>query len=184
MPILGTIASSKLDAGDFVSIASTSLTGTTATVTFSSIPSTFAHLQLRLSVRSTPSLERMNMRFNNDSGASSYDVHRLQADGSSAGNDSRIDKDACWLVSAGPLGVTNVADVFTGVIIDILDYTNTNKYKNLKVLCGTDTNSAGSVEFTSGTWKSTSAINRIDMTIPSSNFAQYSTLSLYGIRSA
>lgn len=50
MPIIGTIASSIQQAPstqDFESIASTRLTSTAATITFTSIPSTYKHLQVR-----------------------------------------------------------------------------------------------------------------------------------------
>jgi N-methylhydantoinase A/oxoprolinase/acetone carboxylase beta subunit len=49
MPILGIIASSKLSAvGDFESIATVTVGGTS--ITFSSIPSTYTHLQIRILV--------------------------------------------------------------------------------------------------------------------------------------
>ena len=73
------------------------------------------------------------------------------------------------------------ASNFTANILDILDYTNTSKYKTVRVLTGNDGNGAGYVFFTSGSWQSTSAINSLNLSL-NYDFAQYSQFALYGIR--
>jgi hypothetical protein len=57
MPILGIIASSKLTVSNsYESIATTTVgSGGSATVTFSSIPATYKHLQVRTLIRSAGS---------------------------------------------------------------------------------------------------------------------------------
>ena len=170
--------------GSYESIASTTVgAGGSALVTFSSIPQTYAHLQVRILGRAT-GLERAEMRFNNDSCATNYDNHRLTGDGASVSSDPRIDRSALWLASAGPIGIANTSSFATPLIIDILDYTNTNKYTVTRSLSGTDLNGSGAIELTSGSWKNTSAVNRIDLSIATYNWAQYTSISLYGIKGA
>jgi hypothetical protein len=187
MNILGIIASSKLgvDNGDFESIATGTVTAgnTSSVITFSSIPSTYTHLQLRMLARATAS-DTMYVRFNNDSGATNYDNHRMNGNGSSVGSDARINFSALFVSSRG-YGIASTADIGSAVIMDILDYTNTNKYKVTRTLSGQELNTSNSdLEFTSGSWKNTAAVNRIDISINSSTLAQYTHIALYGIRSA
>ena len=67
-------------------------------------------------------------------------------------------------------------------IIDLLDYSNTNKYKTLRVLAGYDTNGAGVVLLGSGLWMNTNAISSIAITPYSGTFTQYTQFALYGIK--
>ena len=186
MPIFGIIASSKLSAvGNFESIATGTVGAgsTSSAITFSSIPSTYAHLQLRMFARGTIS-ERLDVRFNNDSGAANYDNHRMSGNGSTAGADARIDFSALFVSSRG-YGVPSTALIGSAIIMDILDYTNTNKYKVTRTLSGVELNNSNSdIEFTSGSWKNTAAVNRIDVSIPASTLAEYTHIALYGIKGA
>ena len=83
--ILGIVASSKLVAsGSYESIATFTL-GSSTTVTFSSIPSTYKHLQIRYlarSARTGAATDDLAIRLNSDSGAN-YARHRLFGDGAS-----------------------------------------------------------------------------------------------------
>ena len=58
------------------------------------------------------------------------------------------------------------SNIFGFSIIDIADYTNTNKYKTMRSLLGYDTNSAyGQVNFASALWMSTAAISSISISM-------------------
>ena len=177
--ILGTIASSSFEAvGDFESIATTTVgSGGEATITFSSIPATFAHLQIRATLKQSIGSAAF-ARFNSDTG-NNYARHRLIGTGSDAG--------------AYGEGTQNKVQINTsqgypsfGVfIMDILDYANTNKYKTEKHLFGLDENGSGQVGLESNLWQSTSAISTIEFISPNGgNYSQYSHFALYGIRSA
>lgn len=168
----------------FFQIASTTAgAGGTSTITFSSIPTTYTHLQLRISCRSTTAagLSWSRLRMNSDSTNANYKGHQLYGEGSSAtstnfGSESGI---AAFLT----VGSTGTANVFNAAIIDILDYSNTNKYKTIKVLQGNDTNGAGYIIFHSGVWMSTSSINSLTLLdVNSGNYAQGSIFSLYGVK--
>ena len=186
MPIFGITASSNQFAklGDFSQIATTTVgSGGASSVTFSSIPSDYTHLQLRISCRSTTAagLSWSRLRMNSDSTNANYKGHQLYGEGSSTassvfGSESGI---AAFLT----VGSTGTANVFNAAIIDILDYNNTNKYKTIKVSQGNDTNGAGYIILHSGVWMSTSSINSLTfLDVNSGNYAQNSIFSLYGVK--
>ena len=83
----------------------------------------------------------------------------------------------------GLAGNNSSASTFGTFIVDILDYKDTNKYKTIRGLAGTDNNGSGSVYFSSGLWMSTSAITRIDLAPNAGTlFNQNSSFALYGIK--
>ena len=125
----------------------------------------------------------INFQFNSDTG-SNYNAHFLEGNGTSVSS-GVTGTGAQIQVYAQPRSDTT-ASVFGAFIIDILDYANTNKYKTLRHFGGFDqNNTAGNyIDFDSGLWMSTSAINRIDITTPATGFAQYSNIALYGIKGA
>jgi len=166
---------------DFESIATTTLSSSQATVSFTSIPATFKHLQLRVLGQAADSGGAFNIkaRFNSDTG-NNYALHRLIGDGSSP--------TSAGVASTGyaRLGVLNSSDftnVFSGNVIDILDYTDTNKYTTTRSLGGYDKNGAtGFVMYHSSLWMNTAAITSIELTTDTGNLAQYSSFALYGIK--
>ena len=83
-PILGIWASPKYVApSNYYSIATATVTsGGTASITFSSIPSTYTHLQLRGFVRMNRAdyADNLSIRFNSDS-SSNYYSHGVRGDG-------------------------------------------------------------------------------------------------------
>jgi hypothetical protein len=188
MPILGILASAitgNLNVNSYESIATTTVGGGgQSTVTFSSIPATFEHLQIRGILRNTAGTASSNdlfMRFNSDSGANYRAYKQIGGDGSSAfaaasGTTNEI-RNAYFLNDG------NTASVYSAWICDILDYRNTNKYKVTRALNGQDLNGSGSIRFFSGLWISTSAITSIDLTVEGgNNFKQYTQFALYGIK--
>ena len=93
-----------------------------ANVTFSSIPSTYKHLQIRGIVRElTGGFDQAFMQFNSDTGTN-YATHNLNGNGSSAGAGATTTTSS-MSVAAIP-GVNQSANVFGGTVIDILLYLN------------------------------------------------------------
>lgn len=147
--------------------------GGTATITFSSIPSTYTHLQIRMLAQNGNTNKNLSIRFNSDSGAN-YSRHILYGTGASAlatGDINKNEVDAYISPTGG----------FGAAVVDILDYANTNKYKTTRALGGYDANGSGWMTLTSGNWRNTAAITSITLDNFASNFAQYSTFALYGI---
>ena len=187
--LIGVIASSGGAAGgatSYESIATTTVgAGGSSTITFSSIPSTYQHLQLRYIARDTLAAADVSgvvIRFNSDSGTN-YTRHYLLGDGGSVYAGAGINRTSIGggLVLSGG----SPASIFAVGVIDVLDYADTNKFKTYRVLSGVDTNTTspvGYVDFESALWRSTSAITSITITLPSGNYAQYSQFALYGIK--
>jgi hypothetical protein len=168
---------------DFESIASiTVTTPTESTITFSSIPSTYTHLQLRAIARTDRAsqiVDVVRFRFNGDT-ASNYSVHFLQGDGATPESAASTSQTyiQTYIVAASSAGT----GTFGAFVTDILDYTSTNKNKTIRQLAGTDNNGGGNVALTSGLWfKTPEAINSISLTAIG-NFVTNSHFALYGIR--
>jgi hypothetical protein len=188
-PILGIIASqnySRTPLNGFVSIATTTLSSNSSTITFSGIPSVYKHLQLRIIARSDNSPNAGVdgvLVFNGDTGAN-YSYHYLLGYGTGiiaggTANASSIVPGIMASASGSPSGV------YAATVIDILDYQNTNKYKTTRSLDALEPNqsSGRDLRYVSGSWRSTSAISSITITTaPSANFIQYSSFALYGIQ--
>ena len=161
------------------SIATTTVgAGGTSTITFSSIPSTYTHLQIRYLNTTSTVYQNLVFRFNSDTG-SNYAWHRLLGDGTSTVADA---VSTTTSMNIGRSGTS--ASNFAGGVFDLLDYANTNKYKTARSLYGTDGNGSGAIFLGSGLWQSTSAVSTITITSAAGNFDQYSSFALYGIKGA
>ena len=168
-------------AGAYESIASfTAGSSGLQTISFTSIPATFKHLQIRYVSRNQAASDATLLRFNNES-AGQYSAHRLSNQGSFA-VDGYANTNHGELPTVGYSGIG--AGVYGFGVIDILEYANTNIYKTVKMRGGMRdvSSSTGSTAFNSMNWRSLSAITSIQI-IPSPNWVeQYSVFSLYGIK--
>ena len=188
-PILGIIASgisgSKVVTNSYESIATVTVgSGGTSSVSFSSIASTWTHLQLRIMARSSSASSGgtyMTMRFNSDTGTN-YSMHDVGGDGSSAFAEAYTTLDQIYVNRVVRDGTT--ASIYGVMIIDILDYANTNKYKTTRTLGGFDANGSGRIDLDSGNWRNTNAISTITLTATNGaeNFLTNSHFALYGIK--
>ncbi len=169
-------------AGAYESIAvATVPSGGAASITFSSIPQNYAHLQIRVMARGTQAdvSDQIGIQFNSDTG-SNYAIHQLGGSGSSTfatggGSQTKI-------VPAYITGGSTSANIFGVGVIDILDYTNTNKYTTVRGLSGYDSNGAGYIILRSGLWLNTNSITSVVCIPDSGSFVQYSQFALYGIK--
>lgn len=166
--------------GDYESISTTLLTGTQATVTFSGIPATYKHLQIRASVKSNNAAVSSAMGIQFNATTTGYFQHGLYGDGASAG--------AYPATSSNTAGSFYIAgststSVFGAIIIDILDYADTNKNKTVRALSGADFNGSGQARLSSGSVALTTAITTLTLTeLNAGSFVQYSSFALYGIK--
>ena len=144
--------------------------GGQSSIDFTSIPSTYKHLQLRYLVKGSSNTD-LNMTFNGSS--SNYYAHILRGNGSTASS-------SAYAISA----ITNIGSAgFVAGITDILDYTSTNKNKTSRTLVGAEYNGSGDIGLWSHLWFSTPvAVNQITLTPVSGNIAQFSSFALYGIK--
>ncbi len=138
MPILGVIASgisghlTPPDTGAMFPLGMVSVgSGGTSTITFSSIPSTYKHLQIRMSYNNLTGLDNMKMVLNGSVNSTRY--HWLYADGSSAAATSNTTNLLTY--QAGRSDTQQYA-----AIVDILEYANTSINKTIRTLGGVDNN--------------------------------------------
>jgi hypothetical protein len=186
MPILGSLASQNTKSflfapsGAFDSIASTTVgSGGAPSITFSNIPQTYTHLQIR-GIANSPSASYIVAQLNGDTGAN-YSNHAIYAD-----HDGTIVGQATTNASNFFVARSNyaVGNMFGAGVCDILDYTNTSKNTTTQALAGNDSNgTAGAVmHISSGNWRNTNAVTSILIYPTSGNFSQYSQFALYGIK--
>ena len=183
--LIGIIASSGgVAGGDYESIATVTLGSAASTITFSSIPSTYKHIQIRGVARSAgsdASYQHIAIQLNSDTG-SNYWSHGLYGTGSSAlthADGSAVTK----MLSANIPTTTQTASTFNGTVIDILDYANTNKNTTVRALGGFDSNGGGALGLYSGLWSNTAAVSTVTLSVyQGSNFAANSSFALYGIK--
>lgn len=158
-----------------------------SSVSFTNIPSTYTHLQIRYIGRLSGSANNQGvyMKFNSSNANYQYlGGHALYGNGSSA---SAI---AGWQGSSTAGGVLSQSpaanagsNVFGAAVADILDYANTNKTKTVRSLDGYDNNGSGEIHLFSFFWNDTSAISSINV-IPDSSFVANTQIALYGIKGA
>lgn len=185
-------ASSSVETGYF-SIASGIVdVSESSSITFSSIPQTYKHLQIRCTARSSYgySVDDAYLQFNGDT-ASNYANHNWYGSAPFTNvwdvNQVTTDSQANW-AQAGGMGTTAVGQ-WGLAVIDILDYTSTSIKKSYRVTSGMSTNSqpsasiGGRVGNATGLWNNTAAVTEIKLIASSGRpFNQYSVFSLYGIK--
>jgi hypothetical protein len=146
--------------------------GGSSSISFTSIPSTYTHLQIRIFIGGSFPAGDIVCWLNNDTTAANYNRHYVYGQGST------VTAESATSLGLVPGYSVNVG----GSVQDILDYANTNKNKTARSLWGYDANGTGFVGLYSGLWRNTSAINRIDYVPASGTFPQYSSFALYGIK--
>jgi hypothetical protein len=183
--ILGIVASGNYPrvTNSYESISTVTVgSGGSATVTFSSIPSTYKHLQVRITGKTDRALNRdgAKVTFNGDT-STSYVSHYLYGTGSAAA--AGYDSITTWSGIYRLSGNTSATDIFGTIVYDILDYADTNKNTTGRYLGGVDLNGAGEVYLGSTLFTKTNAISSISFAPASgTNFLQYSSFALYGIK--
>lgn len=178
-PILGIYASSMqpaLNATSYESIATVTVgAGGSSSITFSSIPSTYKHLQIRCLTVSTSVSSGATLQFNSDT-STNYRTHSVYGSGAATGTSSETN------ILYAPYFMGGAATTSPGAsIIDILDYTDTNKNKTVRSLTGYDANGSGYITLSSGLWFATpAAVTSIKISL--TTISQYSSFALYGIK--
>jgi hypothetical protein len=183
--VLGSFSSGvAASTSSYESIASATGTGSSATITFSSIPSTYKHLQIRWIARSTfssSSAIAIKVYVNSDTGAN-YAYHQIFGDGVSATATGSASQTEISLGGACA-GNSMTSGIMGTGILDIADYASTSKTKTLRLTTGIDSNtSAGSIRLSSALWNSTTAMSSISFETNNGNFGTTSTFALYGIK--
>lgn len=158
-------------------IATQNGTGSSATVTFSSIPSTYTDIVLVANPVFTVNAANINIRINGDTGTNYSDTY-INGNGTTAAS-ARDTNQTLIYFSGTSTGVTT-ANRDNG-IAHFMNYSNTTTYKTVLIRY----NQAGQIVVGEvGLWRNTAAITSISLIATTGNLDTASTFTLYGIKAA
>ena len=154
--------------------------GGQSTISFTSIPGTYKHLQIRILARGTNASNEIAIvpQINGVTG-NNYTQHGIFADGASVVAAGSINDNA--VIQRFP-GASATASIFGTAVVDFVDYANANKKPVMRALGGVDRNGAGAVGFYSTMIQTNGAITQLTFNPSLGNFAEYSQFDLYGIK--
>ena len=157
-------------------IATTTLSSTSATITFSSIAASWTDLRLVLAATNTAALD-LNTTFNSDT-ATNYSFTSLTGNGSVASSSQSasqnyIRSNFFSMAASQPYLLT----------LDLFSYAGST-YKTCLITNSEDKNGSGGVGNRVALWRSTTAVTSITFTTSTSTFAVGTTATLYGILKA
>ena len=167
----------------YIPIATTTLSAPAASITFSSIPSTYTDLRVSIvgaTSDTTADSWNLQMNFNGDT-ATNYSVTRIQGNGTTVAS-ARNASLGFGLVGYALPGISTSVWGFSTV--DIFGYSG-SAYKTALCTTSQDLNGSGWVMRLVDLWRSTAAITSIAFTVGSSlNFRTGTVATLYGIKAA
>ena len=172
-------------------IATTYLEADAASVTFSSIPATYEHLQIRMSARNTwPYPQGTGALTFNGTAGTAYSTHGMAATGTGASanpytgeGNMKIPRLTTGDGIGGTTGGVASTD-FAPAIIDILDYRNANKNTTVLSMGGNSLTTTGPyVWFASGLFDDVTVITSITLD-SNGSWMRGSEFTLYGLNSA
>lgn len=158
--------------------------GGASTIEFNGIPQIYTDLMLKISGRTSPSGDLIDMQiragFGSVDTASNYNYLELTAIPSASIIASGSGTNNRWntIVNAS----SSTSNTFGSVELYIPNYTSSNS-KSVSVDAITENNSNSvQLRLQAWRWTGTSPINTITLTPASGTFSQYSSATLYGIR--
>jgi hypothetical protein len=168
-------------------IANTTLSAATSAVEFTSIPSTYNDLMIKIVCRTTASNdnEYFDLRMNNDSN-SVYYKYTNYSNGNSFGSQVWANQTSMYVYQV--VGDTAIASSFSNHELYIPNYTLSTNKAVLEDSCSLDddttSNSIRMVTTSSMLWRPSTpaAITSLKFTTASGNFKIGSTITLYGVK--
>ncbi len=152
------------------------LSSSASQVVFASIPQEYKHLQVRWTAKNTSTGAGIVIRVNDNTSAV-YAQHDLYGNGSTIASVGVGSINNITLSYAQSSSTT--ANGFSAGMMDLLDYTSTNKNKTLRSLTGVSTSTVG-LQLSGGLYASTGAVTQLTFISSSSQFAAGTRFSLYG----
>lgn len=173
--------------GTYIPIATTTLTGTTASYSFTSIPQTYTDLVLRIAPLATNNNGRAQIMYFNDDGGANYTWLRLYG-ASNVSNTMFISS----LTTSGAMSIGAAAgagsSIDSGNLIEwnILNYSNSTYNKNVlaKHRFQEDADGAREIGRFAGVWKNNNAITKITVAPGSGDYVSGTVITLFGIKAA
>jgi hypothetical protein len=158
--------------------------GGSATMSFTSIPSTYTDLQLVVSARSSTGIYQTDCNVQVGNGSvdtgSNYKTIEVYGDGTSAASNSFTTTN----VHPPIAGAGATSSTFGNFQLYFPNYAGSTA-KSISCDVVTENNATNAAaRLAAYLWTGTSAINIITLTAASGNFVQYSTAYLYGVKNA
>lgn len=177
--ILSASAGSSVEPAPAMELIATAFgTGASGTITFSSIPQDYKHLQVRYVAKNTGNSRVQNITMNGVTSAV-YAKHTLA--GFSTNLNSGSDVSSTAIIFASSITTSTTTNAVGAGIIDILDYASTTKNKTVRTLNGMS-DSESYINLSSGLYAQTTAISSITFTTAANNFSALTRYSIYGIK--
>lgn len=163
----------------FEPIATTTLGSNAATITFSSIPSTYTDLRLVLSCPGLSAADFPYFQFVTDTGAN-YSITRLRGNGTAASASQQVSTTSIQAMNAS---ITGSVSFF--LTLDVNNYSSSSIFKTALISYNASEYSSGNIGRCIGLWRSTNTITRIDIKTNNGNSYTTNTIAtLYGILKA
>jgi hypothetical protein len=150
-----------------------------SSIDFTSIPQNYTDLKLALSLRGSTSAVSVNSQISFNSNTSNFSQKYLAGTGSATASGAGVSRFVGDIV-----GASATASVFSNGEFYIPNYTSANN-KSYSIDNVSENNATLAYqELIAGLWSNTSAITSISIACETGNFVQYSTATLYGIKSS
>lgn len=162
-------------------IASTTVESPIASIDFTSIPSGYTDLLVKLSTRSNQASgpDYVYLQFNSNTSTSNYQGIFLRGNGSTVASSSNTAEGKIRAAITTTSGET--ASTFSNCEIYIPNYTSSNNKSTSSDWVPENNATATFMGITAGLWTQTSAITSIQLSLSSNSFVANSTATLYGI---
>jgi hypothetical protein len=160
----------------YTKIASVAVgSGGAASIDFTSIPSTYTDLLVKVSGREATGTSLLfTMQINGV--ATNQATREVRGSGSAASSGTNT------ITTLDQNGSGTTASVFGSADIYIPNYASTSTYKSISVDAASENNAtAAYMRLSAALWSQNTAINQLTFYASSGNIAQYSSATLYGI---
>ena len=163
-------------ANTYTLIEAKTLTTTTASIEFTSIPNTYTDLLLKVSARHSTAEISNDILVSFNSSTSNFTAARVYGSGSGTGSDTNARS------MGTTVGASATASTFASNDFYIPNYTSSN-YKSYSTDQVGENNATTAYQIlVAGLWSDTSVINAIKLQPGSGSFVADSTFYLYGIK--
>lgn len=181
--ILNAQAAGAGGAGAYDLLETTVLTTSASSVSFTGLDAytDYKHLQLRATDRASGALVSRNiaLTFNSDSTAS-YADHELFGDGSTVSSTASTSQSR---IIFGTLAASNSSNVFSSMVMDLLDFSSSNKNTTVRALRATTFTAASPrITLLSGLFFKPAALTSVNFEVLGDDFVTGSRFSLYGLK--
>lgn len=164
--------------GNYDLIQTINGTGSSGSITFSSIPQTYKHLQIRYVAKNTSSATQINITINGVNSAV-YSAHTLLGNGSTITSTSSVSQTSVGLNNS--MSSSTMTNALAVGVIDLLDYSSNSKNTTIKAMYGI-ADDIGRVSLSSGLYNQTNPVTSLTLSCSADNFSSLTRFSIYGLK--